>query len=733
MAGKYLDCEVYRRGKRSANTSKQREAIKNSELLGFDLLVREMLQNSVDAALDEDTRKTISVYFNDTDLDVDAFAEMLGRDSARGVDYAKLLRAYVRDNDCCSRCLSIRDVGCVGMDGDVEDQESRAWKLPFGFLDGQDYASVSGGANGVGKVVAFKFGIGFVAYYSRTKDGKSRFVIAFMDDGVREVFPRSVLPEGAAWWGVRHSSSEVFCLEDAAAIADMLKAFGLKPYPSGRSGTTVIIPFFDFEEVVREAQSMFPVSICPWVSTFDSYLRFCARQWYAPRMRIDVMALDPESLGGAAPYHWGRGLKVCQKSIADKSASESKVFGLIRELYDIAVGDAEVPSDVMRVQCPLHRGGAKKGVEFSGEGIGWVAVKKISYLKGRYKGILPVLCALAPGRHDEETGIDFTNRVSGRRGFMLYCRQHGMVISYEREWDDMCYGLLPKPQDGEFYVGIFVVDSQSRVKSRAIKTPTHEASVDVMFRTFENTDHYRWPRNATYEGVPVMNHLLYNIKQKLGDSCKANEAVVEREPLDRLSALLGRFMSPVGDGFGDGPRLSPEGVGGVPDGLLPGGKKSVSSSSGGGSSGGSGGSGGRIGDGSVVKVGRAKFSQGAPKYSMMRGATVVTIPMAVEFSARNQKLEIICGVVQDGSSRILRPGDFSTGDCPISIKGYRVVPEEGVEPPETVKDDEELVLTLKSSQKGRVEVECMYALSRRDSAIAVECRVPSGRDEGGGE
>ena len=75
---------------------------------------------------------------------------------------------------------------------------------------------------------------------------------------------------------------EVFCLEDAAAIADMLKAFGLKPYPSGRSGTTVIIPFFDFEEVVREAQSTFPVSICPWVSTFDSYLRFCARQWYAP-------------------------------------------------------------------------------------------------------------------------------------------------------------------------------------------------------------------------------------------------------------------------------------------------------------------------------------------------------------------------------------------------------------------------------------------------------------------
>lgn len=730
MACVRLDCEVYKRGKRAANTVKQREAIRNCELLGIDLLVREMLQNSLDAALDDNSQKAVSVYFRETVLNVEEFAAALGGDKASGVDYAATLLRYVKEHKCKRRCFSIRDVGCVGMDGDVADQESRAWKLPFGFLDGQDSSSATGGANGVGKVVAFKFGIGFVAYYSRTKDGRSRFVIAFMDDGVRQVFPRSMLPEGAAWWGRRQSSSssEVLCIEDEVVIAKLLQPFGIAPYSGNKSGTTVIIPFFDSDEVLRDIREMFPVETCPWSESLPSYLKFCTRQWYSPRLRQDGVDLDPEKLGSSSPYHWGRSLKV-HCSGGTESPAATKVFDLIRELYDVAVGDELPIGDVIRIPCPLHRGVSKKRAEFSGETIGWVAVKKINFLKGKYKDVRPVLCALVPGRSDDEGGAEsFSSRLSNRRGFMLYCRRHGMIITYEREWDDVCYGVLPKPQEGEFYVGVFVVNSDSQLKSPFVGGSEGWVPVDVMFRSFENTDHYRWPRRASFAGVSVIPTLLRDIKAGLAESSRASEAALERQPLERISALLGRFLSPAGDGFGDGPRPAPEGVGGLPDG--------IGGSLGGGASDARGrgnfGNGGRIG-GRSAKIGRVRVQQGCPHYGLVSHRTVVTIPMCLEFPSRNLGVQMVCGIAQDGSGSLLYAKDFPEGGCPVALTEVKMTSWSDGEPPTLQRRDKELSFSVISGRKCQVELDCMFTLLRKDVAIAVDCRtLDSTNDEGAG-
>ncbi len=706
-----LDCEIYSPGKRAATTEKVYEAIKNCEISGLDLLVREMIQNSLDAALDNDKSKTVSVFFTRGDFDVKAFAGCLGKAGVfHGANYSRLLLDYVKSKKPSNRYLAIRDVGCVGLDGEVTDRNSRAWKLPFGFYDGQDSDLTTGGANGVGKVVAFRFGIGFVVYYSKIKDGRSRFVIAFMDDGTHGVFPRKVIRSGAAWWGKKSKDPQlgVVCVEKESDIAALLTIFKIAPYKKGLTGTTIIIPFFDEKACLSEVMDRQPREYCPWVQDFDSCIGFCINQWYAPRLRGDATVVDLEKLGNDVAYHWGRSLKIPQLGISHNHPSCNKVFSLIRELYDVAVGDREPDSGTKRITCPMRRNAPKQGVYFQGESIGWVAVKKINYKTGEYFGVLPVLCALIPGQVDDESGQRFLERIGTRRGFMLYCRQHGMIVSYERDWDEACYSSLPKPQDGEFYIGIFVVDSRSTVMAPFIKNESHTAPIDVIFKSFEKTDHYRWPRKAAFGRMAIISLLLNQIKSRLREAFQGGDILVEREPLDRLSALLGRFMSFAGSGFGDGLNPSAEGVGGVPGMCAVGGGTSGRSSRV---------VGGR--HGGTESTGRIRFRQGAPSYELVDHQTIVSIPVTITFLDKELCAAVKCGIVKDGDNSILEASDFSSEDIPVAIVAADIA---GTDAAVSVAVNKEaLVVEVSSVERVEVTMFCRYALKRKDIALAIDC------------
>ena len=695
-----LDCEIYSPGKRAAAAEKQREAIKNCELSRIDLLVREMIQNSLDAALDDDKTKAVSVYFRAGQFNVEAFASCLGDEvSPGGPNYSRCLRDYVNRAKAPNCYLSIRDLGCVGLDGDVSDRRSRAWKLPFGFYDGQAADSITGGANGVGKVIAFRFGVGFVVYYSVTKEGHSRFVISFMDDGIHKVFSKEVMPNGAAWWGRRSSLQQigVVCVENETEILALLDIFKIKPYARGQSGTTTIIPFFDESACLQEVRDRLPIEFCPWVRDFNSFIRFCVNQWYAPRLREDSAVVDPEKIGNVTPYHWGRSLKI-QLSIQGVDSASYKVFSLVRELYDVAVGEKEPTNGIKRITCPMRKNAPKQGIKFNGESIGWVAVKKINYKVGEYSGVLPVLCSLVPGNNDEN-GESFAERLGSRRGFMLYCRRHGMIVTYEQDWDDACYYSIPKPQDGEFYVGIFVVNSDSTVMSPTIPAPS---SIDVIFRSFEKSDHYGWPRRASFGQLAFVRTLVSNIKKALADEFQNGNSSIEREPLDRLSSLLGRFVSPSGTGYGDGPNPSPEGVGGVP-GVSAGGR-----------------SGRGIREGGGVPKGRVRFSQGEPIYKLANRRTLVSIPVSIEFSTMIRRATIVCGIVQDGSNKVLYTSDFASESPPVTFIAAYVT--EAKSPVSIAINKKELSVLVSAPQKIDVNVMLQYVLNRKDVALSIDCR-----------
>jgi len=692
-----LDCEIYSPGKRAAATEKQREAIKNCELSSLDLLVREMIQNSLDAALDENREKAVSVYFRTGHFDVETFAECLGGTSSDQI-YTRCLCDFVNKGGAPNCYLSIRDFGCVGLDGDVSDKKSRAWKLPFGFYDGQAADSITGGANGVGKVIAFRFGIGFVVYYSVTKDGHSRFVISFMDDGIHKVFPKKNMPNGAAWWG-RKSTVQglgVVCLENKADILELLEIFKIKPYGRGQSGTTTIIPFFDEAACMKEVRERLPVELCPWTQDLNSFLRFCINQWYAPRLREDFTVIDPEKIGNVTPYHWGRSLKI-QLPIKSDDSAACKIFSLVRELYDVAVGEKEPTNGIKRITCPMRKSIPRKGIIFKGESLGWVAVKKINYKSGEYSGVLPVLCSLVPGNGDESVE-DFSRRLGQRMGLMLYCRRHGMIVTYERDWD-VCYSSLPKPQDGEFYVGIFVVNSDSTVTSPTIR---FESSIDVIFRSFEKSDHYGWPRGASFCQLSIVSSLVSNIRKALADEFQCGNNFADREPLDRLSSLLGRFVSPSGVGYGDGPNPSPEGVGGVP----------------GVGTGGRGGRGIRAGGG--VPKGRVRFTQGAPIYKLTNHRTLVSIPVAIEFLTNVRRATIACGVVQDDNNKVLYASDFAEEISPVALIAAYVT---GAKSPVSIAlDKKNLTVLISAPRKINVDVMLQYVLNRRDVALYLDCK-----------
>jgi hypothetical protein len=220
----------------------------NGSLTPVDLLVRETIQNSLDAALP--SRDVVRVDFRVHKLDSNVNAALIrdfGVPNLTGAGGATLM-------------LEIRDTGTKGLtgqcgvpaEGKLGSEDHLARFLTFS----KTHASAgAGGSHGLGKYVMFKFGVGLVMAYSRCLEKgqpvdrlTARWLPNDSDFDARfgEIDPMAIQIR----WGRQlrpGSKYRVMALEESAdsggGILKFLRSVGVAPFGKGETGTVFLVPF----------------------------------------------------------------------------------------------------------------------------------------------------------------------------------------------------------------------------------------------------------------------------------------------------------------------------------------------------------------------------------------------------------------------------------------------------------------------------------------------------------
>ena len=137
-------------------------AIQNDEIPHIDLLVREAVQNSLDAVDKKDTKKkSIVVNLGSKKFKAEAVANYF-----TGID-GELKKRYKKQE---ADLLYVEDMNTKGLTGPLDSRNipindrGNIFKLIYG-IDMPQTEEGSGGSWGLGKTVYYRLGLGLVIYY----------------------------------------------------------------------------------------------------------------------------------------------------------------------------------------------------------------------------------------------------------------------------------------------------------------------------------------------------------------------------------------------------------------------------------------------------------------------------------------------------------------------------------------------------------------------------------------
>lgn len=230
--------EIGEPGRMTQSGSSMLKLIQNNDMPVLDLLVRESIQNSLDARKKD--ARYVDVRFIVDDFESDDLAEKL-----EGIT-DKLNDRY---GSHTYKYIAIRDSNTVGLTGKLHYSEVRdndygnLLKLIYEISRPQD-AEGAGGSWGLGKTVYFRVGMGIVLYYSRIIDESgqyaSRLAASLVED---ENSPDSLIPSyegmskrGIAWWGQKIGKNQTKPVTDDVEIGNVLDVFHISPYQGDETG-----------------------------------------------------------------------------------------------------------------------------------------------------------------------------------------------------------------------------------------------------------------------------------------------------------------------------------------------------------------------------------------------------------------------------------------------------------------------------------------------------------------
>lgn len=528
-----MKIEIAEPGRMTQSGSSLLKLIQNNKTPVLDLLVRESIQNSLDAHT-ADAKSVTVEYLTGT------FSSSKLGNELEGIS-AALSRRFPADK---CHYLAVCDSNTVGLTGEMDVQKVKGndygnlLKLVYEICKPQEKEG-AGGSWGLGKTIYFRIGIGLVIYYSRIDEGNGQFSSRLAASYVEnETSPDAMIPEykgltkrGIAWWGETIRENTTVPVTDDKYINQFLSIFGVSPYVGNKTGTMIIIPYIntstllannriDYADTLDEHLSPY------WFSSVENYLRVAVQRWYAPRLA------NPH-------YPYGAYLKVLINGNGISADSMEPIFQAVQTLYNRAnhvVSDDDFLS-VNQAKVEVKEATVKKFLHDTIAGN--IACTKLN--RDSLQMVVP--------HNKPEPAVYFNCEItdkSANRPLVFFVRQPGMIVSYENvsAWT----AGIPSTNTTEYILGIFVLNSFNRFK-------VNESPVDKLeeyVRKSEMADHTSWNDWTDDQFNPRIITKLQKSVTKVISSQYADEDVTHQPKKNsELSRYLGDLILPP-DGFGNG-------------------------------------------------------------------------------------------------------------------------------------------------------------------------------------
>ena len=549
-----LDREILKTNYGVSYGSVTLKSLQNDNIPELDLLVREAIQNSSDAALGE-AGPSYAVNFQ-----YGSFTPAVFNSFLTDIENSLNIKYPIPSADF----LEIRDTKTTGLTGCIrkadikKDDHGNFFKLIYDTGKRQTKSS-AGGNWGFGKSVYYRVGIGIVIFYSKIKTETgydSRLIITLVEDESKKdsngndatiLNALEPLSAGKAWWGIR-DGEDLLPLQDMDFIKSVLDVFGLKPFKDNETGTSIIIPYLKTDSLLNgiiPADAEIEAGIkehfsSVWTASIADYLRLSIQKWYAPK-------IHNRELPNFCDKKW---LLVSVNSTPIRKQDMLPLFNLAQELYTTSIaktyGHEYKSKTFPGIVClPVNIRGY-----FNGMTSGYVSVIKIS--KQELNGTQNLLSPYDYiGKFEADGGLN--------EPVVMYSRDPGMIIDYAitGPW---VKNIAP-PESPDDFVFAFYFPITHKTLKQDLPAPEYAGMpLGEYLRDCEASDHMGWNDPVKMQ---IVQRIQKNTVNQISGHLKKSEQVNVDATASKLAGRLGRNLLPrVGYGKKPGGSGGSEGSGG---------------------------------------------------------------------------------------------------------------------------------------------------------------------------
>ncbi|AID02703.1 hypothetical protein BE24_12050 [Staphylococcus xylosus] len=495
-------------------------SLQNKSLPVIDLMVREALQNSLDATL-KDVSET------EIEFSINKFETSRLASHFEGIE--DILQSRYKKQE---EFIAISDKNTYGLTGDYKSSDanilnkSNFHKLVFGIGKNQE-ADGAGGSWGLGKTSFFRLGIGIVIYYTRVKIGdnyEERLIASLIESPKQN---NRLLPNngrGIAWWG-EYSTEEslqnepILPITKGEKIEEMLEIFNLKRYINDETGTTIIVPYVGCNEMFTSNPD--EERLLPWETSYELNIRTAVERWYNPRLNNEQYR---EQVGNS--------LLKCKVNGTGflKSYNTEPTFDIMHELYTSALlGTAKNDEKIIVRPVFLKKNGMK---DPSNNPVGYIAFKEVGREELKMNPPENKLSALEYIGSKDQRLIDLNNSK-----IIAYCRKPGMVVEYSIDGD-----WAPKSNilnDETLLLGFFVPNSQGELIDSYQKEGYF--TLEQYLRATENADHANWIDEAN---KGIIRRIKSQTYKAISDYYQEMSGEKQTSATSGLSRKFGKILLP---------------------------------------------------------------------------------------------------------------------------------------------------------------------------------------------
>ena len=516
-----MHIEIAEFGKMSQSGNSLLNLIQNNDLPILDLLVREAMQNSLDAGISTEGHDSVYVDIGIRDVNVTNFAKNLDGITERLIE---------KFGSSPQKAIYIEDANTTGLTGSLDFKHSpngNVFKLIYGISMAQETPG-AGGSWGLGKTVYFRVGIGLVVYYSHILNDSGKYehrlaVTLVENEKLQDtIIPKSVgkVPSGIAWWGQRVTpdSYETIPITDEAMIRDILQSLSIEPFEGERTGTKIIIPFIDEQKLLIK-HKINPEENKPWESNVLDYIRVAIQRWYAPRL-------------ANTKYTYGKYLDGYVNGARLEKDDFLPLFLELQMMYNAAVlGGKSNRYNINDIQVRNYFEHNK--VNNAGRVVYKKFTKKELDMLAPLNGPSPFTC------------VNRKNLLSEQNAPLIaYARRPGMIVNYETD-GEWCKGL-GATEEHEYLVAIFVPNSNTKL----LNPDKDIVDMEAYLRKSEMADHTSWT-DIIIKSKPhdIVEKVRSQVRRKIKASYENKEEVKEKQSMNILARNVGKMLLPP-TGFG---------------------------------------------------------------------------------------------------------------------------------------------------------------------------------------